>query len=134
MDYGYYIVREIDAIQVFVDPDDTKKGYLVLPKDKDEWGKYDINEVLQYVKEHPEKQLVEKPYVPTKEERAEQIRVMRTQKIFDIRWRVERYQDAVTMGITPPEPIEPILEYIQALRDITKQEGFPFQVEWPKEP
>jgi len=51
-----------------------------------------------------------------------------------VRWRVERYNDELQLGLKAKEDIRPVLLYIQALRDITKQEGFPHNIVWPIEP
>ncbi len=51
-----------------------------------------------------------------------------------VRWRVERYNDELQLGLKAKEDIRPVLLYIQALRDITKQEGFPNKIKWPIEP
>ena len=51
-----------------------------------------------------------------------------------VRWRVERYNDELQLGLKAKEDIRPVLLYIQALRDITKQEGFPHNIVWPTEP
>lgn len=45
--------------------------------------------------------------------------------------RRDRYRDEIELGIDPTEPLEPLLEYIQNLRDVPQQEGFPDNVEWP---
>ena len=63
---------------------------------------------------------------------AEQIRSKRDSLISEIRWRVERHDDEVAMGMTPTEDISPVLIYIQELRDITTQPGFPGSVVWPE--
>lgn len=68
------------------------------------------------------------------EDIADQIRAERDRLIADIRWRIERHQDETILGLEPTEPIEPILEYIQALRDIPQQEGFPEDITWPEVP
>lgn len=64
----------------------------------------------------------------------EQIRAERDALIQEVIWRKDRYYDEVELGITPTEPITPILEYIQALRDVPQQEGFPTEVVWPTQP
>ena len=58
----------------------------------------------------------------------------RDARIHAVRWRIERHQDEILLGITPTEPLEPIAQYIQALRDVTKQEGFPNEISWPEVP
>ena len=64
----------------------------------------------------------------------EQVRGKRDALIQEVIWRKDRYYDEMELGITPTEPITPILEYIQALRDVPQQEGFPAEVIWPTQP
>ena len=71
---------------------------------------------------------------PTTEQIAEQIRAERDAKIEAVRWRIERYKDELELGISLTEPLEPLLQYVQALRDVPQQAGFPETVEWPVEP
>lgn len=63
----------------------------------------------------------------------DEVRGYRNQLICQIRWRVERHNDEVALDITPTEDIIPVLQYIQALRDITKQPD-PMNLEWPEAP
>ena len=65
---------------------------------------------------------------------AEQVRAERDAKIKAVRWRIERHKDELELGIPPTEPLEPLLQYVQALRDVPAQTGFPENVEWPVEP
>jgi len=63
------------------------------------------------------------------------IRSERDKLIQDVAWRVERHNTQKALGITPTESdMTPVLEYIQALRDVTEQAGFPESVEWPVKP
>lgn len=41
-------------------------------------------------------------------------------------------QNEMDMGLAPTEPIEPLLTYIQALRDVPQQAGFPHNITWPQ--
>ena len=68
------------------------------------------------------------------ERRIEIIRLKRDQLITSVLWRKERHQDEVLLSMNPTEPLQPILEYIQALRDVTKQQGFPKDIIWPEVP
>jgi hypothetical protein len=68
------------------------------------------------------------------EQKCEQVRAERDKLIENVRWRIERHNDEVALDIEVTEPIEPILEYIQALRDIPQQEGFPTNIVWPEAP
>lgn len=65
---------------------------------------------------------------------AEQVRAERDAKIEAVRWRIERAKDEATLGAPLTEPLEPLLQYVQALRDVPRQAGFPENVEWPVEP
>jgi len=38
------------------------------------------------------------------------------------------------LDLTPTEELRPLLEYIQALRDVPQQEGFPNNITWPEVP
>lgn len=68
------------------------------------------------------------PYVPTDEELAERIRKDRDEKLEET--------DFFVMSDYPSDPkdLEEVKTYRQALRDITKQSGFPKEVTWPELP
>lgn len=71
---------------------------------------------------------------PTTEQIAEQVRAERNAKIEAMRWRIERHSDELALGREPTEPLEPLLQYAQLLRDVSQQTGFPESVEWPQCP
>lgn len=50
------------------------------------------------------------------------------------RWRVERHNDELALGRGPTEPLEPLLQYVQTLRDVPQQAGFPTDIIWPETP
>ena len=68
------------------------------------------------------------PYVPTDEELADRIRRDRDEKLEET--------DFFVMPDYPSDPkdLEEVKTYRQALRDITKQSGFPKDVTWPELP
>lgn len=68
------------------------------------------------------------PYVPTDEELADRIRRERDEKL--------KETDFFVMPDYPSDPkdLEEVKTYRQALRDITKQSGFPKEVTWPELP
>ena len=68
------------------------------------------------------------PYVPTDEELADRIRRERDEKLEET--------DFFVMPDYPSDPkdLEEVKTYRQALRDITKQSGFPKDVSWPELP
>ena len=72
--------------------------------------------------------------VPTPEQLADTARAKRDRLIESVRWRIERHSDELALGGEPTEPLEPLLQYAQALRDVPQQEGFPEAVEWPQCP
>ena len=88
----------------------------------------------------------ETPHIPTEEERwasltteqkAEEIRSKRDGLIDDIMWRVERYQTQKALGVTTTDSEEQyraVLAYIEELRQVPEQPGFPDVVEWPSQP
>ena len=65
---------------------------------------------------------------------ADDIRAERGAKIEAVRWRIERHNDELALGREPTEPLVPLLQYTQALRDVPQQAGFPESVEWPDVP
>lgn len=70
---------------------------------------------------------------PTTEQIAAQVCAERDAKIEAVRWRIERAKDELELGVPLTEPLEPLLQYVQALRDVPAQAGFPETVEWPNE-
>lgn len=63
---------------------------------------------------------------------ADKVRAERDAKIEAIRWRIERARDELDLGVPLTEPLEPLLQYVQALRDVPQQAGFPESVVWPE--
>ena len=72
--------------------------------------------------------------IPTTEQLANTARAERDRLIESIRWRIERHSDELALGSEPTEPLEPLLQYVQLLRDVPQQAGFPEAVEWPEVP
>jgi hypothetical protein len=69
-----------------------------------------------------------------KEQEKANARAVRDTLLQEASWRRDRHMDEQTLGLEPTAPLLPILEYIQALRDITKQPGFPTDIQWPEVP
>lgn len=77
------------------------------------------------------------PPEPTDEQKAAEARAERDRRIDAIRWRIERYQTQAAAGLETTDTADQyksILLYIQALRDVPEQAGFPDAIEWPEEP
>ena len=72
--------------------------------------------------------------VPTTEQLADTARAERDRLIESVRWRIERHSDELALGSEPTEPLEPLLQYTQALRGVPQQAGFPGDVDWPVQP
>lgn len=76
------------------------------------------------------------PPEPTDEQKAAEARAERDRRIDAIRWRIERYQTQSAAGLETTDTAEnykAILLYVQALRDVPEQAGFPDAIEWPEE-
>lgn len=71
-----------------------------------------------------------KGYAPEKpvDVKAAEIRAERDRRIDAMRWRIERYQTQLAAGLPTTDTAEQyqaVLMYVQALRDIPEQAGFP---------
>lgn len=78
--------------------------------------------------------VLQEPTQPTADQMADTARAKRDRLIESVRWRIERHSDELALGIEPTEPLEPLLQHTQALRDVPQQAGFPESVEWPQCP
>lgn len=84
---------------------------------------------------HIDGQFVLKTDDAAKEQRAVEVRAERDRRIDAVRWRIERYQTQAAAGLETTETAEQyqaVLMYVQALRDVPEQEGFPDTIEWPE--
>jgi hypothetical protein len=71
---------------------------------------------------------------PTMGQLATTARAERDQRIAAIMWRVQRYESEVRQALTPTDDIVALDAYVQALRDVPQQVGFPGAVTWPEVP
>lgn len=71
---------------------------------------------------------------PTTDQLEDTARSERDRLIESVRWRIERHSDELALGSEPTEPLEPLLQYTQALRDVPQQAGFPESYSIPKTP
>ena len=69
-----------------------------------------------------------------KDEKASEIRRIRDGKIEEIQWRIQRYTEQKTIGTTTDSEAnyKKILQYVQDLRNVPQQKGFPETVVWPE--
>jgi len=124
-----YILKRNDNDYVIGADEQGRGGYNVVPLSVDPSNKYTIEEIEAYLAEHPE-DLLDSEALELSAITA-QSTSKRDSLITDVEWRRDRHQDEVLLGRTPTEPLLPVLEYIQALRDITSQVGFPNNITWP---
>ena len=96
--------------------------------EREQWGAPDLVEMTEAeVEAHLNPQ-------PTPDQLTATARAERDRLIESIRWRIERHSDELALGTEPTEPLEPLLQYTQALRDVPQQAGFPEAVDWPQYP
>ena len=68
------------------------------------------------------------------QEEAVAVRAKRDYLINEVQWRVDRYLEQKAAGETTVDSetkFKKISAYVKALRDISAQKGFPFEVTWP---
>lgn len=75
-------------------------------------------------------QLTAEEVAQLKEEKWSLIRKLRDNLIHETMWRIQRCESETRLGIATTDSMVVLDRYVQALRDITKQED-PFTVEWP---
>ena len=81
-----------------------------------------------------EKPTLEDPPPPSDEEIAESVRRERDALIEAVQWRIQRYEQQTALGLETTdstEVYETILVYVQELRDLPSQSGFPRDVVFP---
>ncbi len=74
------------------------------------------------------------PPSPSEDAMAAFARRERDIRITSIRWLIDRHRDEVALDLTTTLTREDyllVLAYVQTLRDLPEQEGFPLQIEWP---
>ena len=92
-----------------------------------EWEQYD-----QIARMIDGKLFLGKTQTEKDEEQAREVRSKRDRLIAKEDWRYARYNSEIRQGLTPSDNIKALDAYVQALRDISTQEGFPWDVEWPE--
>ncbi|GEM_PF-905260 len=66
---------------------------------------------------------------------AQAVRSDRARRITRVRWIIDRHRDEGALGITTTltaEDYQAVLRYIQDLRDVPEQGGFPHTISWPE--
>lgn len=89
--------------------------------------------ITELGEEVPEGALLEDPPEPelTDEDLASAARLKRDSLISEMSWRYERNASETRLGLESTDSIETLDQYAQALRDVTEQEGFPSEINWP---
>jgi hypothetical protein len=64
----------------------------------------------------------------------DKVRIVRDEKINNFQWKINRQRDWISAGIATAESLLPLLDYVQALRDIPQTQSDPLNVIWPTEP
>ena len=124
-----YILKHSDTDYTISTDEHGHGGYNVVPKEIDPHNAYTIEQVEAYLAEHPDHLLDMEAIVA--ENLGAQMRSIRDSMLQAVEWRVTRHRDEMELGMEPTEPIAPLLQYIQDLRDVPQQEGFPTDIIWP---
>jgi len=83
------------------------------------------------------KPTLEDPPPPSDVDLAKEARQKRDALIDKVEWRIQRYQQQIALGVVTADTSEyygKLLTYVQALRDVPKQSGFPRDVVFPELP
>lgn len=75
------------------------------------------------------------PDQPDQPDLAAAVRLERNRRIAVTRWLIDRHRDELALGLTTTLTAEDhllVLRYVQDLRDVPEQEGFPAEVAWPE--
>ena len=93
------------------------------------------NWLTEYIEKYPEQaeEYIEKKYIPSADEKVENIRNKRNSLLNEADIMLMKYQEQVSLNIISEnsEYYNALLQYKQNLRDITKQLDFPDNVIWP---
>ncbi len=96
------------------------------------------NWLTEYIEKYPEQaeEYIEKKYIPSEEEKVENIRNKRNRLLNEADIMLIKYQEQIDLGtISANETYRlDLLKYKQALRDISKQQDFPENVVYPTLP
>ncbi len=96
------------------------------------------NWLTEYIEKYPEQaeEYIEKKYIPSADEKVENIRNKRNSLLNEADIMLMKYQEQVSLNIISEnsEYYNALLQYKQNLRDITKQLDFPDNVTWPVRP
>lgn len=124
-DYGFYL--EKDGLKDVVELTDEDHMALM---DAQAEGK-----VIVFHK--GAKPTLQDPPPPSDDDLAKEARQKRDALIAAIQWRIERYEQQKTLGIKTDDTDDwyrSALAYVQHLRDIPEQQGFPKEIVWQDEP
>ena len=83
------------------------------------------------------KPTLQDPPPPSDADLAKEARQKRDARINAIQWRIERYEQQKTLGIKTDDTddwYKAALSYVQGLRDMPKQKGFPKEIVWQDAP
>lgn len=124
-EYGFYLEKE--GLKTYVELTDAEHMALI---DAQAGGK-----VITFHK--GAKPTLEDPPPPSDADLAKEARQKRDTLINEIQWRIERYEQQSTLGINTADSeswYKSALAYVQHLRDIPEQQGFPKKVVWQDAP
>ena len=128
--YGFYlpdsVLREDGTVELFDFVILTNTEHMEL-MDGQATGK-----VIKFHK--GEKPTLEDPPPPRDEEIAESVRRERDALIEAVQWRIQRYEQQTALGLETTDSAEvyaAVLAYVQELRDLPSQSGFPRDVVFP---
>ena len=121
--YTYNGQEFTSAYQVRKAIADAERKAFGNPQTPEEWAKLGVIKTVEEIED-----VVPEPVVRTDEELAREARDKRDRLLDESDWYVMPDYPATASGLTA------VKTYRQALRDISKQAGFPRGIEWPVKP
>jgi hypothetical protein len=126
------VETQIVSMPTFVKHDDLSHVYC---GDKLDYRDYEVTSCMHPFDGTPYRLIPETmSWEPAADVAWREVRAKRDELIVAFRWRIDRQRDLIDLGEAASSTLTPLLQYVQALRDIPQTQTDPFNIVWPDEP